>query len=111
MLLGHAGAPTVPSSTGKQIPVAAITNLIGLLANRASAEWDMVAPFSGEDYVSEGLDKANPEVRGDVLYSELDPVALLDSGASGEDWAEAWLDEMYDAAEADFYADFETTDY
>jgi hypothetical protein len=105
MLLGGAGAKTVPTSSGGPVPVAAITNLLGLLANKASMEWEAETPFSGEDYVGEGLDAANPEVRGAWLYPRLAPVELVSTPATQlPESDEAWLDEMYDLAEAEFYA-------
>jgi len=103
MMLGPSGTRTVPTAAGVQVPVAAITNLLSLLANRASAEWEGTsAPYVGDDYVAEGFDSANPDVRADVLYAQLAPVDL-----SGEDTAgdESWLDEMYDEAEAVFYSE------
>lgn len=111
MLLGGAGARTVATPRGGQIPVAAITNLLSVLANRASAGWETAAPYTGDDYVGEGLDAANPEVRADYLYTELAPVDLFDNGSVHDDWGDAWLDDMYDAAEADFYEQSELDTY
>jgi hypothetical protein len=108
MLLGNAGARTVPTATGGQIPVAAITNLLGILANRASAEWESVAPYGEGDFLGEGLDAVGPEVRAGWLYAQLAPIEAASAPpgpAAGAD--DAWLDEMYDEAEAEFYAELD----
>src|SRR4051794_1461495 len=54
MFLGQAGARTVPTPGGNQLPVAAITNLLGMLSNRASAEWEAIMPSEDAESVGEG---------------------------------------------------------
>jgi hypothetical protein len=113
MLLGNAGGRTASTATGSQVPVAAITNLLGMLANRASAEWESVAPYGAGDFISEGLDAANPEVRAGWLYAQLAPLewaapTQASAAVRSAETDEAWLDEMYDEAEAEFYAELDT---
>ena len=45
MLMGPAGARTVATPGGSQVPVGAVTNLLGMLAGRASARYRV--PRSG----------------------------------------------------------------
>ncbi len=108
MLLGPAGARTVPTSAGSQVPVAAVTNLLGMLAGRASAEWEMAVPSVEAETFSEVLDFAAPEVRAAWLYEQLAPIELApddvgaqDVEASDEGADEAWLDDAYDELEAE----------
>ncbi|QIS14225.1 hypothetical protein [Nocardia arthritidis] len=103
MLLGNIGSPTLPTAAGTSVPVAAITNLLSLLANRASVESETIAPYEGEDYVGAAFDRASPEVRAELLYAQLLPVEV--NGSYTDDVDESWLDEVYDEAEAAFYAD------
>jgi hypothetical protein len=106
MMLGPAGARSVPTATGTQAPLAAITNLLSMLANRASAEWEAVAPSAGAEYIGEGVDGANPEVRAAWLYEQLElPEANepAQEAAGGPDGA--WLDDVYDELEAEFYSE------
>lgn len=109
MLMGRAGAPTVPAANGSQIPLAAIGNLLSMLASRASAEWEELSPYAGEDYleayVDESFDTSSEEDRAQWLYGQLAPprfataVVPTFEGASDE----AWLDDMYDEMEAAYY--------
>jgi hypothetical protein len=118
MLLGPAGSRTVSTPAGSVIPVAAITNLLAMLAHRASAEWESVAPFGEVDYISEDIDTASPEARAEWLYSQLAPIETItppaqpaepreeaSSTADLETVDDRWLDEMYDELEAEFYAE------
>ena len=107
MMLGKAGNRTVPTATGAQVPVAALTNLLGVLANRASAEWDAVVPYDEGDYLAEafpgtGLDAANPQARAGWLYEQL---ALPDAESDDEEWEpdDSWMDDYYDHIEASIY--------
>jgi hypothetical protein len=104
MLLGPAGNRTVPTPGGSAVPVAAITNLLSLLANRASSEWESMAPFGEADYISEGIDTASPEARAAWLYGQLAPLEIS-VGEEPEAFDESWIDEMYDQLEAEFYRD------
>jgi hypothetical protein len=105
MLLGPVGNPTALAAGGSQLPVAAITNLLGMLANRASVEWESITPF-GEATYGEGIDAANPEARAAWLYGQLEPVAMESDGQSDAEVAdERWIDEMYDELEAAFYSE------
>ncbi|MGL5859345.1 MAG: hypothetical protein ACRC35_13250 [Angustibacter sp.] len=52
MMLGSAGARSVPAAGGGPVPLAAITNLLGSLAVRASAQWQEVAPPPDGDLVA-----------------------------------------------------------
>ncbi len=117
MLLGPAGSRTVSTPGGSAVPVAAITNLLAMLAHRASAEWESVAPFGELDYIAEDIDTASPEARAEWLYSRLAPIEAItppaqatapDQATTGSADPEAvddsWLDDMYDELEAEFYA-------
>jgi hypothetical protein len=109
MMLGPAGNRTVPTATGTQVPVAALTNLLAVLAGRASAEWDAAVPYDGGDYLAEafpgtGLDVANPQVRAAWLYEQL--ALPEDEWGEHDDEAEqddSWLDDYYDRIEAAMY--------
>jgi hypothetical protein len=113
MLLGPTGRRSVSTPGGLEIPVAAITNLLGMLAHRASAEWESVAPFGQVDYISEAIDTASPEARAEWLYSQLAPIetstpparaaAPREQASSTVD--DSWLYDLYDELEAEFYAD------
>jgi hypothetical protein len=118
MLLGPAGSRTVSTPGGSAIPVAAITNLLAMLAHRASAEWESTAPFGRVDYISEGIDTASPEARAEWVYRQLAPIETItppaqaaapheeaSSTADPETVDDSWLDDMYDELEAEFYAD------
>ncbi|MHA7269539.1 hypothetical protein [Arthrobacter sp. HLT1-20] len=111
MLMGNAGSPTVPSANGNPIPLAAISNLLSMLASRASAEWEEQSPYAGEDYleayVDESFDTASEEDRAEWLYGQLasplpQPVSVLAPEGAYE---EVWLDDMYDEMEAAYYRD------
>ncbi|MFL5910948.1 MAG: hypothetical protein ACJ768_10310 [Gaiellaceae bacterium] len=113
MFLGSAGARTVPTPGGNQLPVAAITNLLGMLSNRASAEWEAIMPSEDAESVGEGLDLASPEVRSAWVFEQLAPVEGLDEAAEsadGESVDEAWVDELYDELEAELLAGTEAYD-
>src|SRR4051794_7687854 len=101
MFLGRAGSPTVPTPGGSQLPVAAITNLLGMLASRASAEWEAVVPSEDAEGVVEGLDLASPEVRSAWVFEQLAPIEGLGEAAESADESvdEAWIDELYDELE------------
>lgn len=119
MLMGPAGRRTAPAVTGQQVPVGAIANLLGMLAARASAEWEASTPYLGEDYldayVEPSFDTADPEARSAWLYAQLLPPeagspadtgrASTGSGSTvgAPSSDEAWLDDMYDEIEAQFY--------
>lgn len=107
MLMGRAGAPTVPTAGGAQVPVAGITNLLGMLANRASAEWEEMVP-SIEGEAVEGVDGASPQARSAWLFEQLLPIEDVDDRADEPEEAaargrvdESWVDELYDELEAD----------
>jgi hypothetical protein len=109
MLLGSAGARSVPVAGGNQVPVAAVTNLLGMLANRASAEWEAIAPSAEVGTFGEGLDFA-PEVRAEWLYGQLAPPEPTGENAEGrndEAADEGWLDELYDELEAELVVEAE----
>jgi hypothetical protein len=74
MLMGSAGARSVPAAGGSQIPVGAITNLLGMLASRASAEWESMVPSIEAESLDEGLDFAAPEVRSAWVFERLAPI-------------------------------------
>jgi hypothetical protein len=104
MLLGRAGARTVPTAGGTEVPVAAITNLLGMLAGRASAEWEMIAPSPEAESFAEGLDFAAPEVRAEWLFERLEAIDLDAEDVEawgGESGDESWLDEMFDELDAE----------
>lgn len=109
MLMGNAGAPTVPAANGNPIPIAAISNLLSMLASRASAEWEVQSPYVGEDYleafVDESFDTSNEEDRAEWLYDQLaSPMETYVDDANRESrHEEAWLDNMYDEMEAAYY--------
>ena len=122
MLLGSAGAPTVPIAGGTaQAPVSAITGMLGSLLRRATEDWETVPPSGRAAYLSEAIDLGNPEARGAWLYEQLLPIPAetvavppVESAepesepesAEPEDAGEAgWLDETYDEEEAYFYAE------
>ena len=111
MLMGSAGAPTVPAANGSPIPLAAISNLLSLLASRASAEWEEQSPYAGEDYleayVDESFDVSSEEDRAEWLYGQLAPPELEPAVAPApeREYAEVWLDDMYDEMEAAYYRD------
>lgn len=105
MLMGRAGAPTVAAANGEQLPLAAIANLLSVLASRASAEWEELSPYAAEDYleayVDEGFDTSSEDDRAEWVYGRLAPPVPEAAGASAND--EAWLDDMYDEMEAAYY--------
>lgn len=108
MLMGTAGAPTVPTANGNPIPLAAIANLLSMLASRASAEWEELSPYAGEDYleanVDEGFDTSSEEDRAEWLYGQLAPPLPEPAVPAHEaTYDEAWLDDMYDEMEAAYY--------
>jgi len=115
MLMGPAGARTVPIAGGNQVPVAAITNLLSMLASRASAEWEEAVPSVEGEGFGEGVDYA-PEARSAWLYEQLLPLddvearddeSSRESGGEESDGGEAWLDELYDELEAGLMAENE----
>jgi len=79
MLLGPSGRRHVPVA-GTPVPVGAFTNLLGVLANRAAAEYNVLAAPSGEDiprYLLDVngeflVDPAVPEERAAVLLGLLE---------------------------------------
>lgn len=84
MLLGPVGARTVPVAGGTvQAPVAAVTNLVGTLANHATAEWEAVMPYPGSTDYLESVDLDNPETRAALLYAQLMPIPATED-APGE---------------------------
>jgi hypothetical protein len=102
MLMGRAGARTVPTAGGSDVPVAAVTNLLGMLAGRASAEWETIAPSPEAESFSEGLDFAAPEVRAEWLYEQLESIDLGPEYVEAWDESEeSWLDEMFDELDAE----------
>lgn len=108
MLMGRAGAPTVPAAGGSEVPVAGIMNLLGMLANRASAEWEEAVPSLEGEAFGEGLEAASPEARSAWLFERLlPPVGAQDEVAEGSvpphaDGADdRWIDELYDELEAE----------
>lgn len=103
LLMGGAGARSVPTATGQQVPVAAVTNMLGMLAGRASAEQEAFDLGEAPWREGEGIDEADPEARASWLYERLLPIESSAANGGGRD--EAWLDEMYDELEADFYGD------
>jgi hypothetical protein len=99
MLLGGAGARTVSTATGAEVPAAAVTNMLGTLSARASAEWDAIGPRPAADHLAvagyaESVDAANPEARAAWLYGQLAPTEDLDDGFDDG------FDDVYDDLEA-----------
>ncbi len=120
MMLGRAGGRTVPTPSGGQLPVAAVTSLLGMLANRASAEWEETFPAEdlGAESFGEGFDLAAPEARAEWTLGQLAPLEAREEESSEEaaseeglDEAESsdegWIDELYDELEAQVIADGE----
>ena len=106
MTLGPAGSPTVPSATAGQLPIAAITNLLGMLASRASAEWEALMPTAEDVGLAEGIDLASPDVHSAWVLAQLAPPELPEGeGESSGD--EGWVDELYDELEAEFFSESE----
>ena len=109
MLLGGAGARTVPTATGAEVPAAAVTNMLGTLSARASAEWDAIGPRPAADHLAvadyaERVDAANPEARAAWLYGQLAPPEDFDNG-----FDDGWED-VYDDFEAQLQALAESDD-
>lgn len=113
MMLGRAGGRTVATPGGAQLPVAAVTSLLGMLANRASAEWEEA--FAADELAAasawEGFDLAAPEVRAELVLGQLAPLEAADEESGEESLSgeaadpaegveEAWIDELYDELEA-----------
>jgi hypothetical protein len=115
MLMGSAGARSVPGAGGAQLPVAAITNLLGMLASRASAEWEELVPSPEAEALGEGLDFAAPEARAEWVMSQLAPIEVVESDVGesfdGESSDEAWVDELYDELEAEMAGESDGEDY
>lgn len=98
MMMGQAGNSTVPAG-GTRLPVTAVTNLLGMLANQASAEYNAVArPDMGESipYYLMGadgeflVDPASPEQRATLVMELLvEDMANEGSGDIGRDLDEA----------------------
>lgn len=133
MLLGPAGAPTVPIAGGTaQAPVSAIAGMLGSMMNRAREDWEAVLPSGQGAYLSEAIDLGNPGVRETWLYEQLLPIPAGTAAAppaespepespepesagpespepesaEPEDAGEAgWLDDTYEEEEAYFYAE------
>ena len=110
MMLGGAGARTVAGTTGSQLPVAAITNLLGTLAGRASAEWEMVVPSEalGEGY-AESVDMGSPESRGAWIFERLSPPPA--AHAAHESTDATWVDDLYDDYDAQMAALDDATEW
>jgi hypothetical protein len=107
MLLGPLGNRAVTTPSGVAAPVSALANMLSMLSQRASAEWESIAPFGETDYLSEAadIDAANPEARAAWLYGQLAPVEIDVSTAESAPTDGSWLDDMYDELEARFYDD------
>lgn len=107
MLLGPLGKRSVSTPSGVAAPVSAVANMLGMLSQRASAEWESIAPFGESDYLSEtaDIDTANPEARAAWLYAQLAPVEIAGSIDESAPADGSWLDDMYDELEARFYDD------
>jgi hypothetical protein len=105
MMLGGAGSPTVGTPGGRQLPVAAITNLLGMLASRASAEWEALVPAAEPEGAGETLSLAAPEARAEWVLGQLAPIEAAPEDAAeargAEVSEEAWIDELYDELEAE----------
>ena len=104
MLMGRAGARTVPTADGGAVPPAAVTSMLASLAGRASEEWEAIAP-SAEASFGEGVDDGSPFARAEWLYEQVLPIQRDDEDApwsesEAEDDEAAWLDEAYDEFEA-----------
>ncbi|HET9198988.1 MAG TPA: hypothetical protein VFN92_12140 [Solirubrobacterales bacterium] len=117
MMLGRAGSRSVPTPNGGQLPVAAVTSLLGMLANRASAEWEetFAAEAPSGETAWEGLDLAAPEARAEWVLGQLAPLegtteeatgdeAVGDPEPGGEASDEGWIDELYDELEEQMVA-------
>jgi hypothetical protein len=104
MMLGRAGSRSVPTPGGTQLPVAAVTSLLGMLANRASAEWEELVPAGEAEAFEAGPDPVAPEARAEWALGQLAPVEFEpESGAGDQEGSgeEGWLDELYDEFEAE----------
>ena len=115
MLMGPAGARTVATPGGSEVPVGAVTNLLGMLAGRASAEWEALVPSVPVEDAGEALDLMAPEARAGLLFEQLAPLASLAAAQSVDESAdesadealdeaagdEAWLDELLDEIDAE----------
>jgi hypothetical protein len=110
MLMGAAGTPRVAGAGGAAVPVAGVTNLLGMLANRASAEWEAVSPSNAGHAYGEGLAPALPEARAAWRYEQLLPADTAPQEpeaqpAPQEDRSDdAWIDELYDDLEFELIA-------
>ena len=99
MMLGQAGKPSVQVGP-TPVPVGAFSNLLGVLANRAAAEYNSVvarpsesAPAYLRDYAGEAVgDPAIPAQRADALFELLE---LTQPEQASESEAEAY--EAYEA--------------
>jgi hypothetical protein len=109
MALGALGKPNV-SVGGTQVPVSAFTNLLGMLAGRAEAEYNasMAARSTGvpeymQDYAGEAKgDPAVAEHRAAALYELLE--AAQESGESAEAAEAALMEQEWEAVEAEYEA-------
>jgi hypothetical protein len=105
MLLGAAGNKSVPTAGDGDVPVAAVTNMLGTLAAGASAEWEEIAPSVEAERIGETFDFAAPQARAAWLFERLVPIAgsgeAVEMAPNGETSDEGWLDELYDEFEAE----------
>jgi hypothetical protein len=111
MMLGNAGARSVPAASGGQLPVAAITSLLGMLANRASAEWEATAGEASAEAFDEAAYHVSPELRAEAVFRQLAAPEALSAQfiRPAAEMDEAWIDELYDELEAELvYGAYET---
>jgi hypothetical protein len=75
MLLGQAGRQNIPVGN-TPVPVGAFTNLLGVLANQAAAEYNAIAPRRGESL--RYFEDFAGEPKGDPAVAEHRAAALLE---------------------------------
>jgi hypothetical protein len=102
MLLGGAGARTVPAAGGTELPAAAVTNMLGVLSTQVSAGWDEIAPYRGTDHVAltrgaEGIDTASPDVRAAWIFQQLAPPEEPERGGDDDVDRQDDLDDEFEA--------------
>ena len=106
---GEPAAPGKPAEPPVPVPVGAIANVIGTLANQAGSDLNAAEPQQGESVPSyllgEGgeflVDPAVPEERAQLVIGLLNK-SLPESDENDDDW-ESFEDDEEDDTEDDFY--------
>lgn len=112
MAMGQAGRPNIPVG-GTPVPPGAFTNLLSVLATRAAAEYNAVAPKGGspryfQDYAGEPMgDPAVDEHRAEALWEHLQEAGVKQSrrstgGSRRPGYHEEYYEEEWDLDE-EFY--------